>query len=220
MRNITLISTVHDEAGLCNVAKLLQILETARPEVIFLEIPPSFFNQYYKEKDRSNLESKAVNRYLEMRSVELAPVDVYEVPEDFWAKNERLFQKVEAVSTEYKMLMDRNSQHVKRYGFAYLNSKYCIDFWSNLNELMKLELAKIGDEELLRSYEYWKDINEHREQEWMKNIQKYSEEHEFNKGIFLVGSAHRRSIMEKSAHLSLGNSVTLDWNFDNYEDLV
>jgi hypothetical protein len=220
MRNITLISTFHEEKGLCNVSNLHQILERARPEVIFLEIPPSFFNQYFKEKDRSNLESNAVNRYLELHSAELVPVDVYEVPEDFDAENERLFQKFDAVGSEYRMRIDQNSRHIERYGFAYLNSKYCIDFWLDLYELMDVEIDKIGEKELLRTYECWKDVNEHREREMIKNIQKYSEEHEFNTGIFLIGSAHRRSIIEKSESLSLRNSVTLDWNFESYEGLI
>ena len=83
MHNITLISTVHKEKGLCNAAKLHQILERVRPEVIFLEIPPSFFNQYFKENNRSNLESDAVNRFLEIHSAELVLVDVFDVPDNF-----------------------------------------------------------------------------------------------------------------------------------------
>ena len=62
MPTITLISTIHEEVGPCNVSTLHEILERARLEVIFVEIPPSCFGQFFKEKTRSNLETGAVNR--------------------------------------------------------------------------------------------------------------------------------------------------------------
>lgn len=221
MRNITLISTYHEEKGLCSVAELHQILERARPEVIFLEIPPSCFEQFFKEKNKSNLESDAVNRYLEMHNAtEPVLVDVCEAPNDLIARHERLHREVAARSPEYGRLLYRNSQSLERYGFAYLNSTCCIAFWSDLNELVKVAVEKIGEEELSGTYQRWKDVHEHREQEMLKNIQRYSEAREFDTGIFLIGAAHRGSTIEKLKNLSLRLSVTLNWNFENYEGLI
>jgi hypothetical protein len=54
----------------------------------------------------------------------------------------------------------------------------------------------------------------------MKNIQHYYEKYPVNNGIFLLGAAHRRSIMEKAASLSRGSSITIGWNFGEYEALI
>ena len=45
MYNITLVCTRHEELGACNSHEMHKILETINPEVIFEEIPPSFFDQ-------------------------------------------------------------------------------------------------------------------------------------------------------------------------------
>jgi len=63
MPTITLISTILEEKGLCNASRLHEILERVRPEVIFMEIPPASFERVFK--DESNLESRAVKRYME-----------------------------------------------------------------------------------------------------------------------------------------------------------
>ncbi len=220
MRKITLVSTIHEESGICTASKLHELLERARPEIIFLEIPPSHFDQFFKEKISSNLESNAVNHYLTMRSAKLVPADVYEVPDNFWVEFQRLCKRINAVSPEYRSLIDRNSQFIKRCGFAYLNSKSCIDLWLQIYESMRSAIEYIGQEELLKVFEKWKEVIEHRDREMMKNIQKYSERNEFNTGVFLVGAAHRGSIIEKSRNLSIGSAVTLDWNFENYENLI
>jgi hypothetical protein len=61
---------------------------------------------------------------------------------------------------------------------------------------------------------------EHRELEMLKNIQRYAEAHPFNMGIFLLGAAHRRGIMDRAASLGSGPSVAIDWNFGGYEGLI
>lgn len=217
MPNITLICTVHEEKGVCTISALSQILERARPEVIFLEIPPSLYAQYFEEKTKWNLESKTVNRYLETHSVDLMPVDVFDVPNDFFEQNGLLHRKVESVSSEYRRLVDWHSQYVGQYGFAYLNSKYCSDLWLELNASIKAVVEHIGDEHLSETYDQWKDVIEHRDREMTKNIQKYAEEHEFDRGVFLVGAAHRSSIVKK-IHMEISESVI--WNYDNYEKFI
>ena len=214
MRSITLISTVHAEKGVCTVAELLRSLESFQPEVIFLEIPRSDFDEYSKQMDRWNLEYKAVNLYLETHiDTKLVPVDVHELPEDFWPNNQRLHERVEALSSEYRMLMDQNAQHIARHGFAYLNSRFVVEFWSKLDAIMDEVVDKTGEEELQRALQVRKDVNEHRETEMMKNIQKHSEAHEFNTGMFLVGAAHGSAIIENSSNPALTNPAVIAWHF-------
>lgn len=217
MPYITLIGTVHEENGVCNLPALYQILERAQPEVIFLEIPPSFFDQYYKDKNRENLESNTVNRYLEAHSVELVPVDVFDVPEDFFDENRHLHRRVEAVSFEYRRLIDWHSQYVGQYGFAYLNSKYCSDLWRKLDEAIDTTISDIADEYLLKTYEHWKEVIENRDREMVKNILKYTEEHEFDRGILLVGASHLSSIVEKARTAEDGSVV---WRIENGVGLI
>ena len=50
MNNITLICTVHEEKGICNINELYKIIERINPEIIFEEINPSAFDEYYKDK--------------------------------------------------------------------------------------------------------------------------------------------------------------------------
>lgn len=57
---ISVVGTVHEEAGHANASALLAILLRIRPEVLFLEMPPSAFADY-SNGSRSNLESIAVN---------------------------------------------------------------------------------------------------------------------------------------------------------------
>ena len=43
MTRILLVGTVHEENGLATTSVLLDVLESVRPEVIFLEIPTASF---------------------------------------------------------------------------------------------------------------------------------------------------------------------------------
>ncbi len=219
MRNITLVCTVHEEKGRCNVSGLYEILERVQPEVIFLEIPRSFFDQYFKEKSRSNLETTAVNRYLESHKTELVPVDIYEVSDDFFEKNRRLHQEIESSSSEYRRLVDWHSQYVKEYGYAYLNSEHCTKLWSDIYKCMEEAIDRIDKDELFKTYELWKQVIEHRDNEMMENIFKYSKAHEFRSAAFLVGASHRQSIIEKTKSPSELESIRPKWNYSDYEGL-
>jgi hypothetical protein len=48
MNSVSLVCTVHEESGCASVAKLHAILERIQPEVIFLEVPPAAFDDYYE----------------------------------------------------------------------------------------------------------------------------------------------------------------------------
>jgi len=220
MPSITLISTIHTQEGLCNASALHEILERARPEVIFMEIPPFCFDQFFKDKARSNLETDAVNRYCEGHRADPVPVDVMEASSDLIAENQRLCRELRARSREYSHLMSANSQYIAQHGFAYLNSKYCVELWLKVNEEINAALEKIGNTELIRGYKTWTDVHEHREQEMMNNIRSYSDAHAFNTGVFLLGAAHRRSIMQKATNQSGGSSSSIEWNFEDYGELI
>jgi hypothetical protein len=76
MNGVSLVCTVHVEMGFANVSELRAILERIQPEVIFLEVPPAAFDDYYEKFSRHNLESLAVGQYRQGHQVKLVPVDL------------------------------------------------------------------------------------------------------------------------------------------------
>ena len=133
MKKIILINTYHGERGMCTSYELFKIFERIKPQVIFEEMPPSFFNEYYEMKTRSNLETNAINMYLESYEVKHIPVDIYDVPEKFFQEYEKMHREIEPKSLEYRNLIDWQSTYVRQYGFKYLNSIYSIDITSKID---------------------------------------------------------------------------------------
>jgi hypothetical protein len=76
MTRVSVVCTVHEETGYANVLELRAILERIQPEVIFLEVPPPAFDDYYENCGQQNLESMAVRQYRQGHQVELVPVDL------------------------------------------------------------------------------------------------------------------------------------------------
>jgi len=152
---------------------------------------------------------------------EVFPVDIMEESSEMRAERERRDRELRARSRDYCHFVNADRQYIHKHGFAYLNSKYCVETCVNVDAATREALESIGDAELSRGYEEWNDVHEHREQEMMKNIQRYAEAHPFNTGIFLLGAAHRRAIMDKAASsLADGAWVVIDWNFGDYEGLI
>ncbi len=220
MNNISLICTEHSENGNCTSYELCKILERIKPEIIFEEIPSSFFDEYYKGKSRSNLETNAINMYLENHQINHIPVDVYDIPEKFFAENEYLHKRINSRSREYQVLLDAQSRYVQQYGFKYLNSIYCIDIYNQIYQSMELALKEIDDKKLIQIYESWNNIMEKRENEMIKNIYKYSNDHEYNMGVFFIGSAHRKSIIQLIEKYNKKECIKINWNYNNYGEIL
>jgi hypothetical protein len=87
-------------------------LERIKPEITFEEMPPSFFDEYYKDKRRSNLETDAISMYSESHDVKHIPVDYYDLPRGFFEDNERMHKRVEAISADYRRIIDNHSMYV------------------------------------------------------------------------------------------------------------
>ncbi|OQP51212.1 hypothetical protein A4R26_29815 [Niastella populi] len=80
MYNVILIGTRHEAIGKCNADELCKIIERINPDVIFEEIPPSYFDTFYINKSRRNLETDSINKYLESHIIKHIPVDSDDVP--------------------------------------------------------------------------------------------------------------------------------------------
>lgn len=177
MYNITLVCTRHNILGKCNSNELHQIIETINPEVVFEEIPPSFFDKYYIHRSHSNLETDTINKYSETHKVEHIPVDSDDIPsESFFQHHKYMLERIEGLADingfNYRNLTDTNRAYVALYGFKYLNSIYCDNLNNEICNAIEKGLQKLNDDKLSQTYNLWKEINEKRENEMLQNIYK------------------------------------------------
>ena len=221
MYNITMISTKHDEFGLCTINELYKIIEAINPEVIFEEIPPSFFDEYYVTKTRRNLETDTINKYLENHSIRHIPVDSDKVPSDsFFGDSEYMHKRIEGLTDingfNYRTFIDKNSRYTRMYGFQYFNSSHVIGIQNEIDDAIEKGLQKINNEKLNQTYQIWKEVSDNRENEMLQNIYNHSKENQYNQALFLIGSGHRKSIIEKIENYKAQENNELNWTFYNY----
>ena len=213
MNSVSLVCTVHEEAGLASSPELHAILAGIRPEVIFLEVPPAAFHDYYVSCSRKNLESSAVRQYRESGQAKLVPVDLPTPEREFFENTGYMRRSVWDASPEYRQLIRLDSAYLSRYGFAYLNSDHCSKLWFAIYEEMSSTIRKMDDSRLVELYELWNATNDSREDEMMKNVLKYCIENTFDKSVFLVGAAHRQRIIDKSRKQTAVDSTKIRWDF-------
>jgi hypothetical protein len=222
MYNITLICTRHSELGACNSTELFKIIERIKPDLIFEEIPPSYFNKYYITKIQSNLETDTINKYVETHNIKHIPVDSDNLPyESFFQDHKNMLERIEGLADingfNYRTLTDTNRINIKIYGFRYLNSIQCVNYNNAIYSAIEKGLQNINDEKLFQTYNLWKDINEKRENVMLQNIYSYSKEQCYDKAIFTIGSGHRKTISLKIEEYKNQENLKLNWNFCNNE---
>jgi hypothetical protein len=220
MHNITLICTRHHDIGKCNSHELYRIIEDINPEVIFEEMPPSYFGKYYLDKSRSNLESNAINKYKEKYKIEQVPVDSEDMPsKDFFYNYKRVINRIEGLTDingfTLRNQIDAKKAYSEKYGFEFLNSIYYINLDEEIDNAIENSLRNLNDEELSNAFKLWKEYAEMRENHMLKNIYKYSEENCYERAIFLIGASHRKSIIEKISECQKTQKVKLNWIIKN-----
>jgi len=218
MKRVSLVGTVHKEKGLASPSALLAILERIRPEVLFLEASSEASGDYLNATGK-DLESAAVSRYREIHHVDLVPVDL-PIPDaelfQFMGDNEYLFKTIQRRSPEYGRLVDEYSQEVRAHGFAYLNSERCSTHWSKVREAALSAIEELAYPRLAELYERWIGTHELREKHMMKCIEDYCRKTTFSNGVFLVGAAHRQSLIDKSREQRGADSSTILWDFPGF----
>ena len=218
MYNITLIGTRHREDDFCTSNELYKIFEVISPDVIFEEMPPSYFDKYYVTKVRKNLESDAVLKYLENHNIQHIPVDSDDIPSDAFFKDlEYMYNRIEKLTEingfNYRKFSDMSSMYIRKYGLLYANSDDSITIQNKIQDSMEKGLQVINDEKLYQTYQKWLKINEKRENEMLQNIYNYSKENTFSNAIFMIGFAHRKSIMQKITEFEDKSEIKINWTF-------
>lgn len=193
---VTLVNTVHEERGSVTVAALVTLLERLSPEVIFAEIPKSHAARY-ANGSHGNLESLAVADFSRRHRVSVVPVDRNEPSEEFSRVTQDLFERVERASRDYRALVDHHGECVKQGGLPYLNSSASAQAFFGIQSEVRATIEWVRAPHLHVVYDKWLDEIELRDQEMLANITQYAGESALVSGVFLVGAAHRRSILEK-----------------------
>lgn len=158
---VSLIFTIHVEQDPVNANALHAILLEVQPEVIFLEVAQAAFDDFYLSRRRRNLESDAVHLFLKVHpQTKLIPVDVPTPAREFFEDHEQLCMRVRETSPEYRQLMRVDRDRQRLYGFAYLNSDYCSQHWSDIRTEMQSAVVRIGDPRLSEIQEAWDRNNE------------------------------------------------------------
>lgn len=203
---------MHAERGNANVAELLAILERIRPEVIFLELPAEAVEKFIHIGATTNMESTAVRHYQERHRVELVPVDIRPPDEAFFSDYQRLQAVIDNNSRDSRRLLTWHRNYIREYGFTYLNSENCSKMFSDICSDEAATLNVLGDPSLMAISEQWRRIIETREIEMMKNIHEYCRHASFGRGVFLIGAAHRQSIIHKSRQYSGDTQYGVQWD--------
>ncbi len=212
---VSLVGTVHSESGQASVGALQDILERSEPEVIFAEIPASHADRY-KDGSHGTLESIATARFLESHQVDIVPVDLAKPEQKFFNDAEDMFRAVNRTSSDYRRLVDRNSAEVQSGGFPYPNSGRCIQAWADIYREVLATIDWTDDRRLREICDLWSRTNESRDREMMQNIELYSARNGVARGVFLVGAAHRGSIIGKALAGNGAGLPRIEWDLGDF----
>ena len=210
MYNITLISTFHSELGKCNSDELYKIIKSINPDVIFEELPSDLFDQIYIKNLYSDLspETECVKKYLQDHNIKHIPVDIPLSSNLFNNQIEYMLNVFKKYNV-YRELLDEQYLMIEQNGFAYLNSE---KFSESLDKKTAIEKYLIGfaNRDIYRLFHEEQD---NRENEMLRNIYNYSTENPYNQAAFLIGCAHRNSIMRKIEEYEAREKLKLNWVF-------
>lgn len=193
---ISLIGTYHAECGAVTVSALLAILQRVQPEVVFAEIPRKQIGEW-RDGSHGTVESIAVARYADTHSIDVVPVDSPKPEGSFFQDWMEVSRAIERTSPDYRRLVDLNTDRMCRGGFAYLNSDECIQAWADIYREELETIKYIGNSRLRDIYAQVRELNERRDVEMLGNIRAYCASAAQTCGAFLVGAAHRKSLIEK-----------------------
>lgn len=201
--------------GAATASALLSILQHIRPEVIFLEMPASAAAEYFNGS-RSNIESNAVSQYRDLCDVELVPVDLPTPEPEFFREIKALDRELQCKDYQCFRLARQDTQHIEAFGFAYLNSESYRALVLELHAARLTALDRIANRGFTHTYEEWVATNERRDEAMLRDIASYCGHASFRVGAFLVGAAHRGSIIEKAAAHAGSSASHLQWDFDGF----
>lgn len=218
MYNITLISTEHRESGKCNSDELYKIIETLNPDVIFEEeTNDEKFQEYYnKENSFNSLEVQSIKKFIQNHNIKHIPVDI---KTNFnYSEWDYMFETFKKYNV-YKQTIKEHCELRDKDGFSYLNSEKCMELFDKMKttERQLIEFSGNNRDELLRIYNSFHKEHDNREDAMLLNIYNYSKQNQYNQAVFLLGYAHRKSIIEKIRKYEPTENFKLNWTFYDHK---
>jgi hypothetical protein len=214
MAEIFLVSSVHRENGRCTAAELARILKFLDPEILFQEVP------YFKHLNnpvflaKPILEVSAISECLKERQFIQVPVDLEIAADPVFRKHEDVINRIVGmaqVGAELRRHLDQLIEIEARGGFELLNSRF--GHWINrrTDTIIAKALRELGEEGLLGDYEDWKRYNSKRDEVMLENIYSFCHDNRFERGVFLFGAGHRRSLISKIQKARKIETVPISW---------
>jgi hypothetical protein len=191
-----LVNTVHGEKGANTVASLVALLERLAPDVVFAEIPASYSDRY-ADGSHGNVESRAVAEYRRHHQLSVVPVDSDPPDEQFFSEAKDMFDLLERRSRDYRNVVDLHLRRVETDGLRYLNSDETVQAWDAIHDETLASIDWLRESRLRDVYDRWLAVIESRDSVMLTNIAAYASRHPSSHGVFLVGAAHRKSIVKK-----------------------
>jgi hypothetical protein len=81
-----------------------------------------------------------------------------------------------------------------------------------MSEIEEETINSAGNEDLVHGLATWREVMHGREKAMVENIYRYCQENEFDKGVFLVGAAHRSGILKAIEAFSRADADLIEWN--------
>ncbi len=209
---VTVVGTIHEPVGPATADALLAILRQLQPEVIFLEMPPGALDEYMGGS-RTNLEADAVRKYRAERDIALVAVDLPTPEPEFFSGWDDVRREVRRKSVDYCRFKSYEEQYVAQHGFNYLNSEHNSKLTADLHVATVAALATLGDERLSAHYDAFTRKIEDRDVAMIANIEEFCRTSTKTLGVLLVGSAHRRSLFDKTRARASADSPSVVWDF-------
>lgn len=225
MQDLILVNIRHETLGRCNPEELLHVIKKINPQVIFEERRPSHYDDYYISKSKSSLESDALNLYIQDHEFQHVPVDLDEEPPKNLVRDHLdMLKKINGMITpeaqNFKVQTDYNKRYSEVYGFDYLNHENGIKMHKAIQDAIKGALQQRNDDNLNRISDVWDIFHSRREDHMLQGIYDYSKMHDYDRAIFIVGSGHRSSIIEKVSQFNNSQSIKLNLILDLDQELT
>jgi hypothetical protein len=210
---LVFISTIHQETGKCNPDELCAIIKEINPNVIFLE---SLEKTYSKYQQYNFLNFDIFHHKLEICAIQ-----------KYYGKSNSNFIPVldkpmsEAFETKYKLVCENIDFNKMQEDFNFIASTEGFDFLNSERSIELHEKMRHFENELLEGNDLNEKANQtidEYENSMIQNIYKYCSENQFERGIFMCGNAHRKSIIEKIKKAN-NQDVKLNWVDLNNEPL-
>ncbi|WP_417371984.1 hypothetical protein [Gelidibacter japonicus] len=208
---IYLISTVHRDKGSCTSENLFEILNKIKPDVVFCEVSPKMFEFFKNGLIQSSLELNSIKKLSQYHAISFVAIDSYPaLDSNFRNQVNQMFDSMKT-DEKHTNTWRKNNQNTQMFGFEYLNSDENIKLFDEMAKREKIMTNKSGNLKFKNIYTKWLNHHDNRENEMLENINLYVENNAFQKAVFLCGSAHRLSLINK---IKEKENIQLKWNFE------